>query len=112
MLSKLVEIAKRDDIQEITGLTTKQMQLLFFLLFSSEDEFSFGQLRKQLDRVLKISFNEKTLSRSLGKLEEKQVITWVRADKFQRARDPRTISQLPHLLTLTKRLPIRRTHRR
>jgi len=84
MLSKLVEIAKRGDLQEITGLTTRQMQLLFFLLFSSEDEFSFGQLRKQIDRVLKISFNEKTLSRSLGKLEEKQVITWIRADKFQR----------------------------
>ena len=84
MLSKLVEIAEREDLQEILGLTKRQMQLLFFLLFNPEQEFSFGKLKKALESELKIDFNDNTLSRSLSKLEEKQVITWIRAEKFQR----------------------------
>jgi hypothetical protein len=84
MLSKLASIAKREDLQLVTGLTERQMQLLFFLLFSPEEEYSYGKLKKQIKYELKISFNDKTLSRSLSKLEEKQVITWIRAEKFQR----------------------------
>jgi len=84
MLSKLVSIAKREDFQDLTGLTEKQIQLLFFLLFSDKQEFTYGQLKKSIKSTLNISFNDKTLSRSLSKLEEKQIITWIRAEKFQR----------------------------
>jgi len=36
MLSKLVSIAKSEDLQELTGLNEKQLQIIFFLLFNQE----------------------------------------------------------------------------
>lgn len=84
MLSKIVSIAKREDLQEKTGLTERQMQLLFFLTLNPEQEFTFGDLQRQIEDELKIYFNDSTLSRSLAKLEEKQIIIWDRAEKLQK----------------------------
>lgn len=83
MLSKLVSIAQEEDLQEVTGLTEKQLQLLFFLIFSPDYEFSFLELKRKIFNELKISFSDRTLSRSLEKLEERQLVTWERAKKLR-----------------------------
>lgn len=82
MLDKLIEIAKNVDLQDITGLTDKQIQLTFFLIYTEGMEFSFGELKRGLND-LSLSFTDSTLSRNLKKLEEKQVIVWDRAEKLR-----------------------------
>ena len=84
MLSKFVEIAQRENLHKLTGLTTKEMQLFFFLLISPDEEFSTGNLIKQIEAKLKIRFNFTTLSRCLKKLENYRIITWIRPEKFHR----------------------------
>ena len=84
MLSKFVEIAQRENLHKLTGLTTKEMQLFFFLLISPDEEFSTGNLQKQIEAKLKIRFNFTTLSRCLKKLENYRIITWIRPEKFHR----------------------------
>jgi len=83
MLSKLVSISQEEDLQEVTELTEKQLQLLFFLLFSPDYEYSFLELKRKIYDELSLSFSDRTLSRSLEKLEERQLVTWERAKKLR-----------------------------
>lgn len=83
MLDKLVSIAKSEDLQELTELNEKQLQIIFFLLFNQEKEFSFGELKRRIFNDLSISFTDSTLSRNLKKLEKRQLITWERAKKLR-----------------------------
>lgn len=73
MLSELLSIAKKLDVQEITGLDERCMQILFFLLLNIDREFNHNQLRNELNNV-RLSFHEPTYSRHLDHLEERRLI--------------------------------------
>jgi len=73
MLSDFVSILQKIDLEEITDLDEKCIQILFFLLVKPDTTFNHNQLMRKLHEF-GFHFQEPTYSRHLTHLEEKEYI--------------------------------------
>jgi len=106
MLNSLISIAQSEDIQEITGLNEKQIQIIFFLIFDPDKEHSFIKLRKSLSDF-GFSFTDPTLSRNLKVLEEKHLIIWDRAPNLRydkRSEIKLIVEDIEHRIEMRKQI--------
>ena len=73
MLSDLISILQKVDLEEVTDLDDKCIRILFYLLVNSEKTFNHNQLNRKLNDF-GFYIPEPTFSRHLDHLEEKEYI--------------------------------------
>ncbi|MHA1409975.1 MAG: hypothetical protein ACTSQY_06675 [Candidatus Odinarchaeia archaeon] len=73
MLSDFVSILEKIDLEEVTDLDKRCLQILFYLLLNSDNTFNHNQLMRNLNEF-GFNFQDPTYSRHLNHLEDKKYI--------------------------------------